>query len=267
MNALQSNTFLKNDFTIPALPVNINEVIEQLEIIIENAKANNSSAGYFAVLYHKVTCRIKECISEKDFEDCVRMERFDVLFACRYLNAYYSYISAKKVSKSWQIAFEATTENKSLVLQHLLTGMNAHINLDLGIAAANVMQNFALDDIHNDFNTINSILATMINNIEGCLTKINPLMKLLHLNWYNYDEMLVKFSINTARDGAWEFAQEVSGKAGSAFDDCFNIRDNRIAELGKIIIHPIGILLKIMVKLIHLFEKKNVVSVIKSLGE
>ncbi len=195
------------------------------------------------------------------------MEHLDVLFASRYLDAYYSWVSGKKTTTSWQIAFETATENKSLVLQHLLIGMNAHINLDLGIAAANVMSGFALDDIHNDFNAINNILASMIDNVENCLTKVNPLMKLLDLNWYNFDEMLVQFSIDKARDGAWNFAKEISGKTGDDFNECINIRDQQIAELGKIIIHPIGFLLKTIVKLIRLFEKKNVVKVIEFLGE
>jgi len=51
--------------------------------------------------------------------------------------------------------------------------------------------------------------------------------------------MLVKFSINTARDGAWELQQEVR-ETGSAFNDCFNVREIiGIAELGKIHYSPI----------------------------
>lgn len=266
MNGGTQASLSKNNFVIPSLPVSIDEVIEQLERIIDYSITNNNCCGYFAVLYHKVTCKIKDCISKKDFEDCVRMERLDVLFASRYLDAFYSWLSGAKTTSSWQIAFEAVTKNKSLVLQHLLVGINAHINLDLGIAASNVMSGYALDDLHNDFNTINSILASMIDNVEDCLTKVNPLMKLLDLNWYNYDEMLVKFSIDSARDGAWNFAKEINGKTGTDFSDCINMRDNRITELGKIIVHPIGFLLKTMVKLIRLFEKKNVSKVIKFLA-
>ena len=113
------------------------------------------------------------------------------------------------------------SDNSELVIQHLLLGMNAHINLDFGIATSFVMKGFLLENIHNDFNTINSILASMIDNIEACLTKINPLMRLLNLNIYKYDEMLVQFSITTARDGAWSFAQELSGKTGNDYEIVF----------------------------------------------
>ncbi len=254
------------EYTIAALPGTIDEVIEQLQQIIDHCKATNNSAGYFAVLYHKVTCKIKDNILQKSFEDVTRMERLDVIFANRYIDAYNSWIAGKAMTASWQIAFKATSDNNFLVLQHLLMGMNAHINLDLGIASSKVMEGFTLDDIHNDFNTINNLLGAMINNMEDCLTKVNPLMRLLHLNWFKYDEMLVQFSMKTARDGAWEFSKEINGKTESTFDDCLAARDKSIAGLGKVIAHPKGNLLKIIVKFIRLFEKKNVANVMEFLG-
>lgn len=254
------------EYIILPLPKTIDEVIAQLQQIINHCKATNNCAGYFAVLYHKVTCKIKDNISQKSFEDGTRMERLDVIFANRYIEAYNSWIAGKTMTASWQIAFDKASDNAFLVLQHLLIGMNAHINLDLGIASSKVMEGFALDDIHNDFNSINNLLGAMIDNMEDCLTKVNPLMRLLHLNWFNYDEMLVQFSMKTARDGAWEFSKEINGKTGSAFDDCLAARDKRIAALGEIIAEPIGILLRTIVKLVRLFEKKNVVNVMEFLG-
>ena len=256
----------KNDLLQLQLPATVDEVIIQLEKIITYCEINNNCAGYFAVLYHKVTCEVKDCIANKDFEDGIRMERLDVTFANRYLYAFYSWIAGKPTTNSWKIAFDSVAQDKPLVLQHLLLGMNAHINLDLGIATALVMDGFSLDDIHNDFNTINSILASMVDNIEACLTKINPLMRLLNLNIYKYDEMLVRFSISTARDGAWMFAKELSLKKGNDYENCISTRDGSIQQLGNSIANPHGFVLKLIVKLIRLFEKKNVAAVIKLLG-
>lgn len=87
MDAL--NMVSKNDLLLLKSPDTIDEVIFQLEQIIAYCKINNSPAGYFAVLYHKVTCKVKECIANKDFEDAIRMEKLDVAFATRYLQAFY----------------------------------------------------------------------------------------------------------------------------------------------------------------------------------
>ena len=63
-----------------------------------------------------------------------------MIFANRYLKAYSDFQNNKVVSKSWEVAFKGTERFWPIVLQHLLAGMNAHINLDLGIAAAKVME-------------------------------------------------------------------------------------------------------------------------------
>jgi hypothetical protein len=256
----------KNDLLQLKLPGTIDEVISQLEQIISYCELNNSPAGYFAALYHKVTCKVKECIDNKNFEDGIRMEKLDVAFATRYLNAYYLWLDGKETSASWKIAFDTFADDSTLVIQHLLLGMNAHINLDLGVSTGLIMQGVLLEGIHNDFNTINSILASMIDNVEDCLTKVNPLMKLLNLKIYKYDEMLVGFSISTARDGAWAFAEDLSNKNDADYESCLNARDQRIAQLGNSIAHPRGFFLKMSTKAISIFEKKNVAAIIKTLG-
>ena len=260
------NKVTKDDLLLLKTPVTIDEVIFQLEQIIAYCEINNSRAGYFAVLYYKTTCRVKECINNKDFEDSIRMEKLDVAFANYYLSAFYLWLNGKPTPASWKIAFDSFADKSTLVIQHLLLGMNAHINLDLGVATGAIMKGALLEGIHNDFNTINSILASMINNIEDCLTKVNPLMRLLNLKVFKYDEMLVEFSIATARDGAWSFAEELSLKENADYDNCVHSRDERIQQLGSSIAKPRGFLLKFIVKLIRLFEKKNVAAIIKILG-
>jgi hypothetical protein len=259
-------TITKNDLLQLQLAGTIDEVIIQLEKIITYCEINNNSAGYFAALYHKVTCKVKDFIKNKNFEDCIRMEHLDVTFANRYLDAFHSWLADKPTTDSWKITFNSVIQGKPLVLQHLLLGMNAHINLDLGISTALVMDGFSLDNIHNDFNTINSILASMIDNIEDCLIKINPLMRLLNLNIYKYDEMLVQFSISAARDGAWIFANELSRKKSTDYENCIHARDESIQQLGNSIANPRGFLLKFAVKIIRLFEKRSVANVINVLG-
>lgn len=64
------------------------------------------------------------------------MEIFDSLFAQRFFDAFDSYHGGEPVTKSWVVAFDASGANEYLVMQHMLLGINAHINLDLGISAA-----------------------------------------------------------------------------------------------------------------------------------
>lgn len=244
--------------------VTIDNVIAQLEAIIKESIATNNRIGYFAALYHRVTVRIKEGIANKEFDDNERMEVFDVLFAQRYLDAWAAWKQGKQPTASWKIAFEAAERKKDIVLQHLLLGMNAHINLDLGIATVATMDGSNIEGIKNDFDKINSILASLVNKVEDCLVKVNPLMKLLSLHRFNFDELLVQFSIDLARKGAWDFATTLCGKTGADYNTCITSRDAKIAELAVNLAKPDSWLLRFTVRLIYWYEKKNVAKNIAS---
>lgn len=242
----------------------IDEIIIQLEGIIQHCIDTNNRAGYFAALYHRVTCRIKDGIANNEFEDNARMERLDVLFAMRYINAWNQWQSGQAPTASWRVAFEAA-QSKGLVMQHLLLGINAHINLDLGIATAETMQGYPIAGIQKDFNAINTVLASLVNVVEQEIFKVSPLMFLLDTLGKSFDEMMVEFSINTAREGAWQFAVELSGKTGAAYIDCIAVRDTAIAGLANNLAHPKGKFFAFIIKFIGWFEWKQPAKVIETL--
>ena len=130
----------------------IGEVIDRLSAILQWALANDSRLGYFPALYRKVTVSVQNGIQQDAFDDGKRMEQLDIIFASRYLDAFRTWCTGRLPTQSWRLAFESTSEYWPIVLQHLLLGINAHINLDLGIAAAETMRNANLEDVHGDFN-------------------------------------------------------------------------------------------------------------------
>ena len=107
----------------------IDQVIQQLDNIIDWSIKSNSRLGYFAALYRKVTLKVRAGISDGYFENGQRMERLDVIFANRYLEAFEQKQKNITPSRSWQLAFDASNHWWPIVLQHLLLAMNAHINL------------------------------------------------------------------------------------------------------------------------------------------
>ena len=244
----------------------IDAIIARLADIIQHCARTGDRAGYFATLYHRVTVRVKECIAQKRFEDGLRMEKLDVIFAGRYLQAYDAWRAGRPLTASWRVAFDAVSNSSPLVLQHLLLGINAHINLDLGIAAAETMRGFPIEGIRKDFYSINTVLAELVEVSQKCLMEVNPLLKLLQMHRYNADELLVNFSIGTARDGAWLFAQEVAGKSGAAYDACLATRDARIAELARCLVQPKSGAVRSTIRAIRMFERQRVGEVIRLLG-
>jgi hypothetical protein len=85
----------------------IDEVAEQLDAVVARARDGNSRLGYFPALYRKVTLSVKEGIREGFFEDGERMERLDVVFANRYLEAIAARESGGRATRAWEVSIAA----------------------------------------------------------------------------------------------------------------------------------------------------------------
>lgn len=235
----------------------IDEVILALDQIISEAIKNNDPAGYFAALYRKVTIKVKEGIASGFFDDGPRMEQLDVVFANRYLDALSAFRNNLPVTQSWQKAFDLYARKSPIVLQHLLMGMNAHINLDLGIAAVEVSEGKNLADLENDFNRINEILSSLVHEVQGDLSAIWPALKFI-LKWTGkVDDYLVDFSMKLARDGAWKFATEYSAVPNSEKSGTITHRDMKVAAKTDVILKP-GMIASLVLWLIRITERGSV---------
>src|SRR5687767_5236686 len=87
--------------TATALPSTIAAVITALEGIMDRCAATGSRLGYFAALYHKVTCRVRDGIAAGEFADAPRMERLDVAFANRHIEAFMQQERGETPTQSW----------------------------------------------------------------------------------------------------------------------------------------------------------------------
>ncbi|MBK6861483.1 MAG: hypothetical protein IPK91_00070 [Saprospiraceae bacterium] len=187
----------------------IQEVITQLDDIISKGIQNEDRGAYFAALYRKVTQEVANKLTQYYFEDPIRMEKLDVVFANRYLFAWEQYLNDQTCSEAWKFAFDSAKSNKPMVLEHLLLGMNAHIGLDLGIAAATIAPGDAIYSLKNDFDKINVVLAELVNGVKTDLYAMWPFSKLFSwMNTSDFENTIAGFSMNIAREAAWKVALE-----------------------------------------------------------
>lgn len=210
----------------------IEEVVSLLDQIIEASKEQESPLGYFAALYRKVTVTVKDKLGTNYFDNDERMEQLDVVFANRYLAAYSDYMAGKPISASWKVAFEAAKDERYIVLQHLLFGMNAHINLDLGIAAAEITTSSTIASLEDDFNRINEILGALTNEVQEDLAKIWPKLLWILQFFGRTDDYIVNFGMNIAREGAWRFANELVVESESKLNQSIQEKDKKVANYG-----------------------------------
>lgn len=149
------------------------------------------ATGYFPALYARVTAEVARCVATGAFEDGERMVRLATTFAGYYVKAYREEIPRPRC---WQATWDVCGDGRLLVVQHLLLGINAHINHDLPLAVVDV------DAPHADFLAVNNVLASVytvvLRDLDGVARWTNEAARLGGGRLFN-------FSLRVARDQAW----------------------------------------------------------------
>lgn len=249
-------------------PTSIDDVIANLEVIIAWAIGARSTVGYFAALYKRVTVAIRKAVDDGMFDDGPRMQRFDVLFAGRYftaLNAYFHPGRSGGPTLPWQVAFVGDRDPQPIIVQQMLTAINAHIGFDLGIAAATVAPT-DLDSLAADFNRVNALLAGQIPGMLDVIGKLSP--ELRETRWLIPNETwLIKQLLVKFRTAAWDFATEIVEDPADAAVIELN-HAAWMAALGAWYLHPPArlALFPILVGVIGKRESRDVSANIKALA-
>jgi hypothetical protein len=243
----------------------IADIIAQMDQVIARCYREQSKLGYFAVLYRNVTVRVRDGIAAGRFENAARMERLDVIFAQRYLDALDQFWRGETPTQSWVVAFRAAREWSPIILQHLLFGMNAHINLDLAIAAAQAAPGNELPGLKRDFEEITVLLNEMIQGMQDRIEQVSPWFRVLDRVGGRTNEQLCGFGIEQARNLAWLTANLFAATAPEKMADQIALHDQIVAGLGNLIRSPIGNLLRGSLALIRLREAGDVRAVMNVL--
>lgn len=187
-------------------PITIDGVVRVLDEIIDDCLRKGSCLGYFAALYRRVTVGVRRRVENETYVDGTRMERLDVLFAQRYIDAYFRHRRGQRPTEAWAYAFSAGHDERPIVLQHLLLGMNAHINLDLPIASATILDRHDPDGFKADFHAVNDLLGALIDEIQDEIATAGLWMKVVDVLGGPVDESLCSLFLSRARSSAWQRA-------------------------------------------------------------
>lgn len=248
-------------------PETIDAVLLRLDEVIFNCRKDASRLGFFAALYRNVTIKVKEGIAAGNFDDNQRMERLDVVFANRYLAALESFAAGQPLSKCWRTAFQTAGNYWPLIIQQLLVGTNAHINFDLGIAAAQVAPGAALPALRADFDRINNIIGGLVLKVRTDVESLSPWIKFLDRLAPAAEDKLINFSLNKARASAWLVAQLINSTPPAKLGTKLSVLDDGVAMLGALIVSPKGWLVDLGLRGIRLRESNDVPHIIDVLSQ
>jgi hypothetical protein len=162
------------------------------------ARAATDASGYFPALYARVTARVGERAAAGGFDDPARMDRFVACFAGYYVRAFEREVAPPRC---WQATWDVAGQGDLLIVQHLLLGINAHVNHDLALAVVELADDAGdLAALRPDFDAINDVLAETYALVLRDLDRVS--------RWVNLaatlgGSRLFNFSLEVARDRAW----------------------------------------------------------------
>ncbi|HYM20484.1 MAG TPA: DUF5995 family protein [Candidatus Kapabacteria bacterium] len=247
------------------LPQTIDEVIARMDAIIAESLETGSRLGYFAALYRKVTTEVKKNINDGTFANPELLGRLAVTFASRYFTAYDLYQQNQTPTAPWEVAFSASKRRYPIILQHLLLGMNAHINLDLAIASADTSPGIDIFKLKQDFMQINMILASQIPLVLKAINKCSPFIGLISFFYKNTEEKVTHFSLDLARAYSWLLAEDLAVADTPTKDSRIAKTITEVRELAVKLLRAKG-LVKILIFIVALVESNDVRKNIRALS-
>lgn len=171
------------------------------------ALETGDASGFFPAMYAQVTAAVEQRCAEGRFDDPDRMVAFVDRFAGYYVDALTAHRAGDQAPGCWLASWDVASDQRLLVVQHLLLGMNAHINHDLPQAVVDVAATTGdLAAVRPDFEAINDVLADAYDDTIRRLDRV--------ARWTSEvaslgGGRLFRFSLTTARRQAWTAAERL----------------------------------------------------------
>ena len=193
------------------------------------------------------------------------MDELATRFANRYFATLDAYKQGEELSKAWKVTLKATEQTDLIIVQHLLLGINAHINFDLGIATAQTAPGDELPSLKSDFDQLNDLLANLLDEVQSVIGEFSPWMDILERVGGRTDESIANFSMTKARQSAWEQAKILAYQTPLQQKAILAVIDSQVAFLGRIIANPNQVL-RLAIQLIKSAESDNVKEIINGIN-
>jgi hypothetical protein len=220
----------------------LDDVVNGLAALEVRFQQLNDRRAIFVTLYGVVSAEMRARVERRAFADNDWVHRYAVGFANLYREALAAYEERDlgRVPKAWRLTFDAAAGGGGLVLQDLLLGVNAHINNDLSLALATVSIDPDRPARYRDHSAVNAVLAAVTERATARLaTAYAPGLTSVDDCAGQLDEMIAAFSLEVARDSAWEAAVSIANardQLGRALVG--RLISTRAAALARLLLAP-----------------------------
>lgn len=201
--------------------------VAKLEAIEQDLVRKGDARAVFVTTYLMQTKATAAALAEPGrFEDPAFMNRLALRFVQYFLDAYGNYEAGQrdKVPAPWLRAFDLATQKKTLVMEDLVLGINAHINYDLPRALVVVGANTPAHE--RDFSNYNQLLYENIQPVKDAIvdryTKEAFSVNLLGLAdklSLKLDDRVAEETFSLLRNRAWEYSRRIAAGDSKALSD------------------------------------------------
>lgn len=152
----------------------VDAVLARMYALLDDLEAAADPRRFFLATYSRTTAAVGKAIGEASFEDPAWVDRWDAVFAGLYLDAVSAFdADPASAPRPWRTAFGAPARLHPL--QHVLLGINAHVNYDLPqaliavISADDLAQPLVMARRRRDHERIDAVLASRVAAEDAAL--------------------------------------------------------------------------------------------------
>ncbi len=192
-----------------------NKVIAKMKGQVDAWEQAADARAIFLRCYMMMTQNMLSAIEKREFHDPAWVEKLLNRFADYYFVALESFESDPgNAPPIWRLAYDFTFDPKSLALQKLLVGVNAHINYDLVLTLFDLLEQEWWDlteDLrvrrYQDHCLVNEVIGRTIDTVQDqILERAQPSMDIIDKLFGPLDELLISRLISRWRENVWEAA-------------------------------------------------------------
>ncbi len=197
------------------MPETDQPVVAKMEQHIARWEAEQDSRSVFLSCYRLMTINMYQALEEGQFADPVWVGALLEHFANYYFIALEAYEAGDHATpEAWQIAFQAAKQPGLSVIQHLLLGVNAHINYDLVLAEVDLLDPEwpgltpeQRASRQADHERVNQVIGETIDAVQDTILEPRqPRLEILDRLMGGLDEWLISRLIRHWRAEVWETA-------------------------------------------------------------
>lgn len=193
-------------------------VTDRMQALVQQWVEASDRRAIFLHCYMLMTHNMLVAIDSDEFNDDEWVYTLLHRFADYYFDALNAYEQESPATPAvWRNAFDATREARTMVLQNLMLGVNAHINYDLVFTLVDMLEDewAELSDArrsrrYEDHCHVNFVIGRTIDTVQDTvIERLSPQMDIADKLLGPLDEWLTSRLISHWRDEVWHNAVQI----------------------------------------------------------